>query len=310
MAAHSFFNMKHVTAEALAVQLELPMPPVVTADLTGKIVVITGANIGLGLEAAKHLARMNPKKLVITVRSQEKGEETVKGKYLLLFDISLRLTFPFATAIEKETGFKDTEIGILELSSFDSVKKFVETFEQGNHRLDILLENAAYGSHTTEMTTDGWDKRYFALERSLESLFQLLARYRLQVNALSPHLLAILLLPIMVRTAEAYKTRPRLIMVTSVAHQAAPVPFDVLENGSKGFHQTISGNTADGFALLSSLTPLDLYSCVFVVFILLQWHVLDVFHDERFSSLCVLPSLIKLILLLCSTQHILRTCIQ
>jgi retinol dehydrogenase 12 len=73
--------MNHTTSNALAAQLELPMPPVVTADLTGKTVVVTGANIGLGFEAAKHLARMNPKKLIIAVRSQEKGEETVKGEY-------------------------------------------------------------------------------------------------------------------------------------------------------------------------------------------------------------------------------------
>jgi FlaA1/EpsC-like NDP-sugar epimerase len=73
--------MNHTTSNALAAQLELPMPPVVTADLTGKTVVVTGANMGLGFEAAKHLARMNPKKLIIAVRSQEKGEETVKGEY-------------------------------------------------------------------------------------------------------------------------------------------------------------------------------------------------------------------------------------
>jgi retinol dehydrogenase 12 len=64
------------------------------------------------------------------------------------------------TAIEKETGFKNTEIGILELSSFDSVKKFVETFEKGNDRLDILLENAAYASPVIETTDDGWNKPY------------------------------------------------------------------------------------------------------------------------------------------------------
>jgi retinol dehydrogenase 12 len=67
-------------SDALAAQLEMPMPPVVTADLTGKTVVVTGANIGLGFEAAKHLARMGPKKLIIAVRSQEKGEDTVKGE--------------------------------------------------------------------------------------------------------------------------------------------------------------------------------------------------------------------------------------
>ena len=81
MSAQPGPNLKHTSSDALAVQLELPMPPVVTADLTGKTVVVTGANMGLGFEAAKHLARMNPKKLIIAVRSQEKGEETAKGEY-------------------------------------------------------------------------------------------------------------------------------------------------------------------------------------------------------------------------------------
>jgi retinol dehydrogenase 12 len=63
-------------------------------------------------------------------------------------------------AVEKETGFKNIEIGILELSSFDSVKLFVETFEKNNDRLDILLENAGIASFDVEITNDGWDKRY------------------------------------------------------------------------------------------------------------------------------------------------------
>ena len=36
---------------------------------------ITGSNVGLGFEAAVHLARLNPAKLVIACRSIAKGEE-------------------------------------------------------------------------------------------------------------------------------------------------------------------------------------------------------------------------------------------
>lgn len=50
------------------------VPPVVTADLEGKTVVVTGANTGLGFEASKHFARMNPGKLILACRSQQRGE--------------------------------------------------------------------------------------------------------------------------------------------------------------------------------------------------------------------------------------------
>jgi retinol dehydrogenase-12 len=54
--------------------------PVEHVDLTGKTVVVIGANVGLGFEASKHFASMNPKRLVLGCRSQEKGQATLQGK--------------------------------------------------------------------------------------------------------------------------------------------------------------------------------------------------------------------------------------
>ena len=54
--------------------------PVEHVDLTGKTVVVIGANVGLGFEAAKHFASMNPKRLVLGCRSQEKGQAALQGK--------------------------------------------------------------------------------------------------------------------------------------------------------------------------------------------------------------------------------------
>jgi retinol dehydrogenase 12 len=54
--------------------------PVEHVDLTGKTVVVIGANVGLGFEAAKHFASMNPKRLVLGCRSQEKGQAALQGE--------------------------------------------------------------------------------------------------------------------------------------------------------------------------------------------------------------------------------------
>lgn len=64
-------------------------PPVVTADLSGKTVIVTGANTGLGFEAAKHFARMNAGRLILACRSEAKGKAAVESesifpKYLLI----------------------------------------------------------------------------------------------------------------------------------------------------------------------------------------------------------------------------------
>ena len=54
--------------------------PVEHADLSGKTVVVVGANVGLGFEATKHFASMNPKRLVLGCRSQKKGQAALQGK--------------------------------------------------------------------------------------------------------------------------------------------------------------------------------------------------------------------------------------
>jgi retinol dehydrogenase 12 len=56
-----------------------PVPPLIRVDLTGQTVVVIGANIGLGLGAAKHFATMKPARLILACRSRAKGEAAVQG---------------------------------------------------------------------------------------------------------------------------------------------------------------------------------------------------------------------------------------
>jgi len=66
----------------IKLQLFEKLPPVVTANLKGKTVVVTGANIGIGFETAKHFAQMDPGKLIIACRSRQKGEEALSSRLL------------------------------------------------------------------------------------------------------------------------------------------------------------------------------------------------------------------------------------
>ena len=56
------------------------VPSVEHEDLSGKTVVVIGANIGLGFEAAKHFAQMNPDRIILGCRSKERGEAAATGE--------------------------------------------------------------------------------------------------------------------------------------------------------------------------------------------------------------------------------------
>lgn len=55
------------------------LPPVENVDLSGKTVVVVGANAGIGFEAVTHFARMSPAKLIVACRSERKGRVAVSG---------------------------------------------------------------------------------------------------------------------------------------------------------------------------------------------------------------------------------------
>ncbi|KIJ53207.1 hypothetical protein M422DRAFT_64730 [Sphaerobolus stellatus SS14] len=161
--------------------------PLVTADLTGKTVIVTGANVGIGLETARHLARMKPAKLILACRNMAKADAAV-------------------VEIRKDTGIgKELVAWQLDLSKFASVNAFVAKFEaEGGGRLDLLVSNAAVSPIKFAKTEDGWEQS-------------------IQVNILSTALLAILLLPNLTKAPQDGPT-PRLVFVSSTAHHWT-VPF-------------------------------------------------------------------------------------
>jgi NAD(P)-dependent dehydrogenase (short-subunit alcohol dehydrogenase family) len=69
-----------LTREAFVARQKLPVPPLVRADFSGKTIIVTGANAGLGFEACKHFASMGVGKLIMACRSEARGQDAVKGQ--------------------------------------------------------------------------------------------------------------------------------------------------------------------------------------------------------------------------------------
>ena len=63
------------------------MNPALYSDLTGKTVMVVGANTGIGFETAKHFAQMNPKRLILACRSEKKGLDAISGAFVVYHSV-------------------------------------------------------------------------------------------------------------------------------------------------------------------------------------------------------------------------------
>lgn len=93
-------------------------------SLDGKVVLITGANTGIGYTAAVEMIKLKPKAMIFACRDQTRALNAIDK-------------------IKIETGFGDAiEFMALDLNDLESVKKFAEEFNSKYDKLDILLNNA------------------------------------------------------------------------------------------------------------------------------------------------------------------------
>lgn len=92
-------------------------------DLTGKVVVITGANSGIGKAAAVQLAETGAY-VVMACRSLERGA-------IALDEVISR------------SGSESVELLQVDMSSQESIQEFVKAFLHRHERLDVLIHNAA-----------------------------------------------------------------------------------------------------------------------------------------------------------------------
>lgn len=156
-------------------------------SFAGKTVLVTGANTGLGFEAAAKYAVQDAEKLILAVRTVSKGEE---AKQRILERIG-------RNGVNKETSIVVMQVDLLD---YTSVKNFVGRLERETPHLDVALLNAGLGNpdfRTSPVT--GYEMA-------------------IQVNVLSTALMAVLLLPLLRSTAKARGRPPHLTFVNSHAH--------------------------------------------------------------------------------------------
>ena len=161
----------------------IPKP---TTRFDGQTIIITGANTGLGFEAAKHVVQLGCSRLIIAVRNISKGEAAKKD---------LEQTWSRSSEKGKRC---DIEVWQLDLSSFSSVQAFSARAENLD-RIDVLLCNA--GIATTK----------FQLVEGNEST--------ITTNVISTFLLALLLLPKLKQSSATTGNPPHISIVTSLLHR-------------------------------------------------------------------------------------------
>lgn len=109
-------------------------------ELTGKNIVITGGNAGIGKEAAVGLAGLGAH-VVITSRNGERGRaarEEIVGR----------------------SGNSDVEVMSLDLASFRSIRSFAADVLDRVDRLDVLVDNAGLIHRQRTETEDGFETTF------------------------------------------------------------------------------------------------------------------------------------------------------
>lgn len=160
-------------------------PPYPNTDFSGKTIIVTGTNVGLGKESVKHFVRLNAEKVIGAVRSIARGEAAKEE-------------------IEAETGRRGViELMECDLSSYGSVKAFASNVAKLD-RVDAVVLNAGIATEKFEIFEDN--------ESSIT------------VNVVSTTLLILLLLPTLRSFAAKWDIVPVISVVGSNIHAFTKFP--------------------------------------------------------------------------------------
>lgn len=131
-------------------------------SLKNKNIIVTGANTGIGYEAALDFAKRGAN-VILACRNETLGNEAVEK-------------------IKTESQNDNVELEQLDLGSLANTRAFAERILRKLERLDILVNNAGIAGVDYKLTSDGFETQF-------------------QVNYLSHYLLTRLLLDLIKKSA-------------------------------------------------------------------------------------------------------------
>lgn len=109
-------------------------------DLTGKTIIVTGANTGIGYETALALYEKGAC-VILACRDLQKAEQA-------------------AADMQKFNGKGLLETSLLDLSDLASIYGFADRFMQKHEQLHVLINNAGVAMAPASVTTEGYELQF------------------------------------------------------------------------------------------------------------------------------------------------------
>ncbi|MDR5826526.1 oxidoreductase [Caballeronia sp. LP006] len=161
------------------------------ASQTGRRVIVTGANSGIGYHTAAVLARHGAE-VVLACRNPQRGAQAL-------------------ARLQREVPDARVQLEQLELADLSSVRAFADRQLALRKPLDILVNNAGVMAPPRRAeTADGFELQF-------------------GTNVLGHFALTGLLLPAIEMAAESASERPRIVTIASIAHKTGRLDFDDLQ---------------------------------------------------------------------------------
>ncbi|KAJ4298820.1 hypothetical protein N0V90_004062 [Kalmusia sp. IMI 367209] len=157
-------------------------------SLSGKVVLVTGANAGIGKQTALDLSKHSPSQVWVAARNVQSGNEAVAE---------------IKTFASPQTSVVFLD---LDLASFASVRQAAKRVIAESNRLDILVLNAGMMGGEPGVTEDGYEKQF-------------------ATNHMGHALLLKLLTPLLLKASqERIGVKARVVILSSAAHKSGVIP--------------------------------------------------------------------------------------